>query len=61
MPLYAFRCPCCCHEFDRLLSLREDQSALRCPECGSPVQRVVSTFSTPGGRRSEPALVQGGG
>jgi putative FmdB family regulatory protein len=61
MPLYAFRCTCCCHEFDRLLSLRDYQSILRCPECGSEVRRLVSTFAMAGGRRSEAPLVQGGG
>jgi putative FmdB family regulatory protein len=62
MPLYAFRCTSCCHEFDRLLSLRDDQREMRCPECGAPVKRLVSTFATAGGRRStsmEPA--QGAG
>ena len=52
MPLYAFRCTACCHEFERLLSLRDDQSRVRCPECESEARRLISTFSTRGGRRS---------
>jgi putative FmdB family regulatory protein len=48
MPLYAFRCLACQREFDRLLSLREDPGEVRCPECDSPVRRLVTTFSTVG-------------
>lgn len=46
MPLYAFRCTACDHAFDQLLSLRDDQEAVRCPECRSSVRRVVSVFAT---------------
>jgi len=45
MPLYAFRCTTCCHQFDRLLSLRDDEDGVRCPECGAPVQRLMSAFA----------------
>ena len=61
MPLYAFRCICCGHQFDRLLSLRDDQGAVRCPECQSAVRRLISTFATGTDRHAASAAPAGGG
>ncbi len=61
MPLYAFRCPRCGHEFARLLSLRDAQSALRGPDCDSPVKRLITTFATTGACGSGAPLAPGGG
>ena len=61
MPLYVYRCNDCCYEFEKLVSLREDQSAIHCPECEADVRRVITACAPLGGKRSEPALVQGGG
>ena len=34
MPIYAFRCAACAHEFDRLQKL-SDPDPTACPECGA--------------------------
>jgi hypothetical protein len=61
VPLSAFHCPRCGHEYDRLLSLNADQSALRCLDFGSPVKRVGTTFATAGSCHSDALLAQGTG
>jgi putative FmdB family regulatory protein len=61
MPLYAFRCTRCGHEFDRLLSLKDDQHQVCCPACGHEVRRLVSTFSSPGSCGSGSVAAPGGG
>lgn len=44
MPIYAFRCEACGHDFDRLQKLSDpDPSA--CPECGEP--RVRRQLTAP--------------
>lgn len=61
MPLYAFRCTSCGHEFDRLLSLRHDPETERCPTCGEPVRRLITSFATGSDRRDTPAATPAGG
>ena len=42
MPIYAFRCAACGHDFDRLQKLSDPDPAA-CPECGEPqVQRRLT-------------------
>lgn len=55
MPLYAYVCPKCEHEFEALTRHDPAQQAVECPECGSdkPVRslslpaRPVSTAAVP--------------
>jgi putative FmdB family regulatory protein len=61
MPLYVFRCTKCAHEFDQLLSLRDDQSQVHCPTCGAEVRRLISTFSSPSSCGTGPVAAPGGG
>lgn len=45
MPIYAFACEACGHQFDRLQKLSDPDPAA-CPECGKPqVQRQVTAPS----------------
>ena len=51
MPIYAFACDACGHEFDRLQKL-SDPDPDACPACGKPaVKRMVTapTFRLAGG------------
>ncbi|MGI8486448.1 MAG: FmdB family zinc ribbon protein [Thermomicrobiales bacterium] len=40
MPTYAYRCSACAHEFETVQTFSEDPLKF-CPECGSPVRRVI--------------------
>jgi putative FmdB family regulatory protein len=45
MPIYAFTCDACGHQFDRLQKLSDPDPAV-CPECGAPaVKRQVTAPS----------------
>ncbi len=45
MPIYAFRCAACGHDFDRLQKMSDPDPA-KCPECGAEaVQRQVTAPS----------------
>ena len=44
MPIYAFTCDACGHEFDRLQKL-SDPDPVECPECGQP--RVKRRLTAP--------------
>lgn len=51
MPIYAFKCPECREEFDRMLKLAEYDSPQGCPECEyEPCPRRVTrvNFNLPG-------------
>jgi len=47
MPIYAFRCAACGHDFDRLQKL-SDPDPVACPQCGEP--QVQRRLSVPGFR-----------
>lgn len=44
MPIYEYRCQKCLHEFERLQKM-SDEPVQECPECGNPVDRLVSNTS----------------
>ncbi len=45
MPIYAFRCAACGHDFDRLQKMSDPDPAT-CPQCGAgPVQRQLTAPS----------------
>lgn len=50
MPIYEYRCQKCLHEFERLQKI-SDKPTTECPECGGPVDRLVShtSFTLKGG------------
>jgi len=51
MPIYAFRCPTCDHEFEELVF--GGRVPERCPACGArDIVRKVSTFATAAGSGS---------
>ena len=41
MPTYAYRCPACGHEYDKLQKMSDD-TRTKCPECDTPGERVIS-------------------
>ncbi len=41
MPVYEYRCSTCDHQFE-LRQKFSDQPASQCPECGGPVQKMIS-------------------
>jgi len=46
MPLYEYRCKSCEKKFETLVSLRESDDPVKCPDCGSEeTDRLLSTFS----------------
>ncbi|SHH10889.1 putative regulatory protein, FmdB family [Thermosyntropha lipolytica DSM 11003] len=49
MPIYEFKCAACGKKFDLLLSLKERDKKVKCPECSSDqVERQLSSFFAPG-------------
>jgi putative FmdB family regulatory protein len=48
MPLYEYQCQTCGNSFEKLRRMQEADRELQCPECGSGVQRLVSTFAAGG-------------
>lgn len=41
MPTYVYRCTDCSHEFEQVQKIT-DAPTPSCPECGEPVERVIS-------------------
>lgn len=41
MPTYAYRCPSCGHEYERLQKMT-DKTLAKCPKCGTRGQRQIS-------------------
>jgi len=41
MPIYEYRCPDCCRDFDKTVSMSEATASQTCPECGSAARRVL--------------------
>ena len=41
MPTYAYRCPKCGHEYDKLQKISDD-SPVSCPECGTKGDRLIT-------------------
>lgn len=41
MPTYAYRCPACGHEYEKLQKIT-DHTRAPCPECGTPGDRMIS-------------------
>ncbi len=44
MPIYEYRCEKCRHQFD-LLQKITDEPVEKCPECGGPVSKLISSTS----------------
>lgn len=43
MPIYEYRCTNCDHDFQKLMKLNEEKPP--CPECKSPVKKLISQGS----------------
>ena len=41
MPTYAYRCPACGREYDKLQKM-SDATPVECPDCGTPGERQIS-------------------
>ncbi len=41
MPTYAYRCPACGHEYDKVQKIN-DKSRAKCPACGTRGERQIS-------------------
>ncbi len=41
MPTYAYRCPACGHEYDKLQKIT-DKTRAKCPECGTRGERMIT-------------------
>ncbi|HAE38097.1 MAG TPA: zinc ribbon domain-containing protein [Candidatus Riflebacteria bacterium] len=51
MPIYEFFCNNCSKTFDKLCSLKDDLSKLRCEYCESQnIKKKMSSFATSGNR-----------
>lgn len=51
MPTYAYRCPECGHEFDKVLRISQYKDPQTCPECGhNPAKKLITpvNFNLPG-------------
>ncbi|RIK08714.1 MAG: hypothetical protein DCC49_08510 [Acidobacteria bacterium] len=55
MPLYAYKCNSCGHDFDARNGF-DDRDDANCPECGDAARRLISTVAVTGvkGPSSEP-------
>ena len=53
MPLYEYRCSKCKKEFETLVSIKDLDNSIKCPNCGSEkTNRLMSTFSASVGSSS---------
>lgn len=49
MPLYDYQCCACGSSFEMLRRMKDEDSDVRCPECGSHrIERLLSSFATGG-------------
>jgi putative FmdB family regulatory protein len=47
MPIYLYRCRKCGHRFEMLRGINEDDSGIKCPECGMDKQeRGIMPFNS---------------
>lgn len=47
MPIYAYRCKECRHEFEELVMSASAEKELVCPQCKTPsIERRMSAFAT---------------
>lgn len=62
MPLYAYVCPSCKHDFELFRSMSQSSQSAACPECRGDAKRVLSVFAafTSGGN-GELAPIAGAG
>ena len=44
MPLYEYKCKKCKHRFEQIQKF-SDKPVKKCPECGGPVEKLISTSS----------------
>ncbi len=50
MPIYEYRCRECGERFEDFRSIHASDDEAACPRCGATkAQRLLSTFSSPGG------------
>src|SRR5436305_1643613 len=60
MPIYEYWCPDCRRAFEKLRSMGSKDSEVNCPNCGSPVKRMVSVVAAVS-RSESGEYVSGGG
>lgn len=41
MPTYAYRCPKCGHQFEKIQKITDDSRA-KCPKCGTRGERIIA-------------------
>lgn len=62
MPIYAYRCPKCGKNFEKLLSLSRRDEAVSCPDCGEDdIHRSVASFASAIGSSGGSSFSSGGG
>ena len=44
MPLYEYQCKKCKHRFEKI-QMFSDKPVKKCPECGGPLEKLISTSS----------------
>ena len=42
MPIYEFECKSCKEIFEKIISIREDSSNIRCPKCSKLAKKLIS-------------------
>ena len=61
MPIYAYRCKECRHEFEELVMSASAEQDLVCPKCKAPaIERRMSTFATGKGGSTAAAVCSRG-
>ncbi len=53
MPIFNYKCMKCGELFEKFTGVIAEEDELKCPECSNKnVEKVLSTFSVGGGRKS---------
>ena len=61
MPIYEYTCKSCQKTFDHLARTMSSDSAVKCPECGSPkTERALSVFAVGGPAEQKSAAPSAG-
>lgn len=60
MPVYEYRCTTCTRVFEKLVSMSASSDRVDCPACGTPANKLISTFASVGSRESGGPMAAGG-
>ncbi|MBW1972351.1 MAG: zinc ribbon domain-containing protein [Deltaproteobacteria bacterium] len=52
MPIYEYLCKVCGHKFEEFKSISKANECPACPKCGGETEKLLSSFSSAGGKSS---------